>query len=308
MKLTVLKHGEFWQILHDDIVFTHFFKEHCHGAFLCFAHRGDQFRLDFSLLGQLRSVIPDRVHFIATTATATIATFTLIRDRLFLKDPKIVALPPEKANVHYSVVMNANFEEYLSTITEELTLHRTVLPKTIIFCRKLIDCSKVYLQIRHTLGENFTDPPSSPDTHDFHMVSMYHSAATEKAKGNILRTFCTDTSKLRILIATTAFGLGVDCPDIRRVIHWGPPNDLDAYVQETGRGGRDGKPCKAILLYGHISKFTGQDIRNFASIETCRRVHLFRAFLKGEDVMPRHPGCTCCDICTKQCECENCLM
>ena len=203
-----------------------------------------------------------------------------------MKDLKIVALPPEKANAHYSVVMNPKFEEYLSTITEELTLYRTVLPKTIIFCCKLIDCLNVYLQSRHTLGEYFTDPPSSQDTHDFHMVSMYHSAATEKAKASILCTFCTGTgiSKLPILIVTMAFGLGGGgCPDIRKVIHWGPPNDLDAYVQETGRGSRDGKPCKAILLYGHISKFTGQDIRNFAGIETCQRVHLFRAFLKGKE-------------------------
>ena len=275
--------------------------------FSLFTCRGDQFRLDFSLLGQLRSVIPDRVRFIATTATATIATFTVVRDRLFLKDPKIVAMPPEKANIYYSVKMNPNFEEYLSTVTDELTCHRTALPKTIIFCRKLIDCSKVYLQIRHTLGKSFTDPPSSPDTHDFHMVSMYHSAATEGAKANILCTFCTNSSKLRILIATTAFGLGVDCPDISRAIHWGPPNDLDAYVQETGRGGRDGKPCKAVLLYGHVSNFTGQDIRDFARVETCRRVHLFQAFLKGEDVTPRHPGCTCCDICAKHCKCLNCV-
>lgn len=61
-------------------------------------------------------------------------------------------------------------------------------------------------------------------------------------------------SVLRILIATTAFGMGIDCIDIRRVIHWGYPTDLESYVQETGRAGRDEEQSEAILISGGKKK------------------------------------------------------
>ena len=84
------------------------------------------------------------------------------------------------------------------------------------------------------MQQNFTEPPGSPDIHENHLVSMYHSAATQETKEKVITSFCRQGCKLQILIATSAFGLGIDCPDIRQVIHWGPPSDLDSYVKETG--------------------------------------------------------------------------
>ena len=52
---------------------------------------------------------------------------------------------------------------------------------------------------------------------------------------------------LRVVIATIAFGMGLDCPNVRRIIHWGPSNDVEAYIQETGRAGRDGESAEALL-------------------------------------------------------------
>ena len=76
---------------------------------------------------------------------------------------------------------------------------------------------------------------------------MFLSCTDTVVKDDILRTF-TQQSCLRIVIATVAFGMGVDCPDVRQVIHVGPPNDLESYVQETGRAGRDGATALALLL------------------------------------------------------------
>ena len=73
------------------------------------------------------------------------------------------------------------------------------------------------------------------------MVDMYHRAMPVDLKEKVLQSFITVGGNLRMIFATSAFGLGIDCPDIRRVIHWGPPNDLDTYVQESGRAGRDGQ-------------------------------------------------------------------
>ena len=69
-------------------------------------------------------------------------------------------------------------------------------------------------------------------------------------KEKVLTSFCIPGGTLRKVLATIAFGVGIDCQDIERVIHWGPPSTSEQYVQESGRGGRNGNEAEALLLYG----------------------------------------------------------
>ena len=77
---------------------------------------------------------------------------------------------------------------------------------------------------------------------------MFTSCTETGVKNQILQSFTSPNSTLRIVIATIAFGLGVDCPDIRKIIHLGAPEDAESYIQATGRAGRDGKLSVAVLL------------------------------------------------------------
>lgn len=129
---------------------------------------------------------------------------------------------------------------------------------------------------------------------------------TTDLKEKLLQSFCQAGSKLRIVIATTAFGLGIDCPDIRRVYHWGPPDDVYSYVQESGRARRDSEQSEAVLLYGKVKEYTSDKMREYAESKQCRRVTLFKHFLLGDDVQSTIPGCRCCDICTVSCQCQLC--
>ena len=79
---------------------------------------------------------------------------------------------------------------------------------------------------------------------------------------DIIQEFCKRETHLRIIIATNAFGLGVDCADISKVIHWGPPSTLEELAQETGRAGRNGCPSDAILYY----KKCGESVSNAMQI------------------------------------------
>lgn len=97
-----------------------------------------------------------------------------------------------------------------------------------------------------------------------------------------------------MVIATIGFGMGVDTRDIRNVVHWGPPEDVEQYVQTTGRAGRDDLPSHAILLVGSglDKRDTEASMQEYATNKTeCRRRLLFRDFDKSADIT--NQGCSC---------------
>ena len=102
---------------------------------------------------------------------------------------------------------------------------------------------------------------------------------------------------MRVIIATTAFSMGIDIPNIHQIIHWGPPANLEQYVQEVGRAGRDGKDSSAILLFDKGNKFTQQAMKLYAENKNeCRRLKLFSNFIKYIHAT-QFVACKCCDIC-----------
>ncbi len=128
-------------------------------------------------------------------------------------------------------------------------------------------------------------------------------------KETIINSFTKAESPLRLVVATVAFGMGLDCCNIRRVIHWSPPKDIESYLQETGRAGRDEKSASALLYYG------GNDFKFDAvegnmkfyckNKETCRRQLLLKDFDQVDVSIVS--DCFCCDVCATSCKCELCV-
>ena len=110
-------------------------------------------------------------------------------------------------------------------------------------------------------------------------------------------------------MATIAFGMGVDCPDVRQVIHFGLPSDVESYVQETGRAGRDGHAAVATLVKKSIPGVKrNQDMLEYASNNSkCRRDILFSYFDEYQRTFGA-PLCMCCDVCAKLCQCLSCSV
>ena len=233
--------------------------------------RGKDFRRKFAEIGSIHSLIPSSVKILALTATATRDTLDCVSHSLSLEDPKIIGLPPNRPNIKYVVERPTSIAEFSKKITDELLSKRIDMPKTVVFCRTLQNCATFFSCVKKTMGKNITDPPGAlyDGIVHFRLVDVFTAVSSPQMREALLKEFCMSGSRLRLLIATTA---GVDCPDIGRVINWGCPNTLEELVQETGRGGRDGRAVEAILYPTRFGKKVTQGVKDYISnVHTCRR-------------------------------------
>ena len=165
-----------------------------------------------------------------------------------MHDPYILAKSPCKKNMMYSV---SKFEALATTfkpVVEKLKSERISMPRIIIYGKSFSICADIYLFFRAELGESITEPIGAPNLARFRLVDVFTSVTDQHQKDGIINAF-TRPSQLRVVIATIGFGMGIDCPDVRQIVHIGLPDDVESYIQETGRAGRDGQPALAILLY-----------------------------------------------------------
>lgn len=162
-----------------------------------------------------------------------------------------------------------------------------------------------YLQLM--LKERFVYPRESDAVPGNRFAEVFTRANTAGLREAVLEAFQQANSSVRIVFATIAFGMGLDIPDIQQVLHLGPSSEIEDYAQEVGRGGRNGQPCKAVIIQlsnRHASEKMKSYLKN---VSQCRRVYLYTHFIGGSDVAPAQPLCACCDICSKQCRCGDCL-
>ena len=173
--------------------------------------------------------------------------------RLSMINPVVVGCSSYRANITYCVKPQPD-KTFCNNMAKELKQLGTAYPKTVIFCRQYKDCAALYHLLCRYLGKHITYPSGYPVLLRFAMVNIYTRACTVNNREEILTRFCNSTGVLRIVIATTAFGMGIDCSDIRTVYHWSPPSTTEEYAQETGRAGRDSHHSKAIMFYSTLGK------------------------------------------------------
>jgi len=244
----------------------------------------------------------------ALTATATSKTRKLIQESLCMINCSTVLRIPNKVNINYLVQSKPpDCLTALEPILLDLQRNGKHATKSIVFCRTYEDTIEVHECIVDELGKRDCFMIDGNAACDLFTASSY-----EQDKGRILSQFTTVSSSLKVVIATSAFGMGIDAPDVGLVCHWGPPKSIEEYVQESGRCGRGGMDSKA-LLYFSRSDFSGyhppsEMMKMYCFNSTkCRREFLMSEFDNSGTFTKPLPVHKRCDVCSCLCQCDDCL-
>ena len=135
---------------------------------------------------------------------------------------------------------------------------------------------------------------------------MFHAGTPSQVKEYIIEETGNANSYLRILICTTAFGMGVNCKGFNRVIHFGPSQNLESYMQECGRAGRNGNSTMCDLIYNSLlTSRCSDDMKDFIHTEGCHRECVAKHFTSSTDD-GLQGTCLCCDNCATKCTSCTC--
>src|SRR3989344_5644109 len=258
----------------------------------CISEWGHDFRPDYRNLKMLRKKFT-RIPIIALTATATEKVREDIVKQLSLEEPQIFISSFDRQNLSYEVLPKKDSLQKILALLDNCRDE-----SVIIYCFSRNDTE--------TLVSNL-------NMHGFKALAYHAGLDTKKRKEN-QEKFIKD--EINIMVATIAFGMGIDKPDVRLVIHHSLPKSIEGYYQETGRAGRDGLPSRCVLLFSYADKFKHEYfIRNMANfteqqkaqenldhilrygnIRGCRRKFLLRYF--GEEYEKNN--CGNCDGCVAQ--------
>src|SRR5579885_922395 len=254
----------------------------------CISEWGHDFRPDYRELKRLRQLFPD-TPFAAFTATATARVQQDIVAQLGLKNAAQFHASFNRANLFYDVRPKKNAYEQLRRY-----LRGRRRDSGIIYCQSRDGTERLADRLR---ADGFS-------------ATAYHAGLEPDERRERQDAFIRDD--VRIIVATIAFGMGIDKPDVRFVVHYDLPRNLEGYYQESGRAGRDGDPADCILFYsyGDVTKLMRfidekppaerrvavQQLRqmaNWASDPVCRR----RALLAYFDEQFAGQEAPCCDVC-----------
>jgi superfamily II DNA helicase RecQ len=275
----------------------------------CISEWGANFRREYQTLGLLRPLFPG-VPFVALTATATDRVRLDICKNLELVNPIVLVASFDRPNLRYEVSLKSTIKSDIGYVLDTIKGGGSIIIYTMSkneserVCREINEAEFSFT----TTSSSSSSSPSVQgplSTSPSRRADFYHGSRSTSDKKRIQDEFMNGA--IQIIVATTAFGMGINKPDVRAVVHYGMPLSLENYFQQTGRAGRDGKPSLCVLFWAkydfrilrllHISQETIDSIQRYCvDKSSCRRRRLLNYF--DEKIMQSN---VCehekCDVC-----------
>lgn len=198
----------------------------------CISQWGHDFRPAYQLIGQFLKTMPHRPVVGAFTATATKAVERDIKILLGLENAQVHITGFDRPNLHFAV---ARLSQRMDYIVDYVKAHQE--QSGVIYCITRKDVEKVY--------QNLVKAGIA--------AGYYHAGLPDQVRKDMQNKYAFD--EIQVMVATNAFGMGIDKSNVRYVLHYQMPRNMESYYQEAGRAGRDGAPAECILLYN------GQDVQ-----------------------------------------------
>ena len=243
---------------------------------------------------------------LALTGTADGNTLKTIISKLILKDPVQIVISPNRKNLRFTVKKTKKESMFgnLDWLVMSLQENGVNAEKTIIFCNMMSDIAHVVNYLMLKLGRSAFSPQESNAQKDC-LIGIYHSSSWQRSKDRVLKSFKAQ-GKMRVVVASTALSMGVNFPDVRYILNWGPPRNLLDFHQEAGRAGRDNLQSEVIIVYhGHQLSHCEEAVKLFvrAENESCLRVAAYLSLDKR--ISSLEPGHQCCAYCSGFCQCQG---
>ena len=274
-----------------------------HVYILCFRGAVDKkeeeaFRRWFRHIGELRSLFPAAA-MLALSATCTQKMLKKILKVLNMTEcPNFVSVSPNKQNIKYVFKkIEHNIESSMLWLVEGLLKYKEKFPRTLVYCKSIKDVSLIY---KYIISE-------VPDLSRH--IEMFHSETTNETKLAVIHQLTQkDDLMLRVVVATSALGMGIDVEECHSVVLYGPPPTLVDLLQEFGHIGRDGKDSVAVILHhSYHYQNLDEEVKTVLKSSKCRRMAIMTNFVSTTELneigSSDFAKQSCWDFCEKSCNC-----